>query len=725
MKTLKNYNLIVLIALAMMTFSCVQDDEYDVPDTEVTDPSIEGDVISISNVIDFFRSAQADGETTFAFEDSDQFMSGFVISSDEGGNFFEEIILQDAAENPTAGIKVLIDVNPLFTKYELGRKIFIKLDGLSVGLESGVITLGVGSEGEIEKIPAPSENEFLIRSEETATLIPSEKTLSQLTDADVNILIQLPNAQFTESQVGLSLANEPSDEFDGDRTIESCSNDGGSILFQTSTFADFKGLTIPGGSGPLTAIFTKDFFGDTDVLVIREPSDINFENEARCEPKPLDPGLEANTTFATVRGRFIQSGGFALFSTDEDALVIEGYVISSDEEGNFFDEIYIQNTPGPNDLGPNNPRLGLRVILDKNDIYQTFPVGRKVFVKLNGLAVKEDAGVLTLGIPNVSEIEKIPEDSLDQFVLSDQETETLVPLVKTVRELDADDLNTLMKFNGMQFTFSQIGLTYAGEAGDNFDGERQLESCDNSGDIRLFTSTFADFKSQLLDEDSGAITAIYTSDFTGEENILTLRDLDDVNFTAERCDPPRIDCGVAMATGNSVLFQDFFETQTTGTPITGNGWTNYIEAGGETWEAYFSDGANASLGISARMGSFNSGDDNNIGWLITPEINFDAQNGETLGFKTSTSFADGSELQVLYSANWDGTPEGVTLADWSEVSAAIIVSNGTFFGEWVYSGNVDLSCVEGTGHIAWKYIGSGDEEFDGTYELDEIEIKAN
>ena len=178
-----------------------------------------------------------------------------------------------------------------------------------------------------------------------------------------------------------------------------------------------------------------------------------------------------------------------------------------------------------------------------------------------------------------------------------------------------------------------------------------------------------------------------------------------------------------MAPGELVVFQDYFETQGIGSPISGNGWANYIEAGTQTWEAYFADGANASLGISARIGSFNSGDESSIGWLITPEINFDAQEGETLGFKTSNSFANGSELQVLYSANWDGTPEGIPLADWSEISAAIIVSDATFFGDWIYSGNVALSCVEGKGHIAWRYTGSGDTGFDGTYELDEIEIK--
>ncbi|MBT8255590.1 MAG: choice-of-anchor J domain-containing protein, partial [Bacteroidia bacterium] len=176
--------------------------------------------------------------------------------------------------------------------------------------------------------------------------------------------------------------------------------------------------------------------------------------------------------------------------------------------------------------------------------------------------------------------------------------------------------------------------------------------------------------------------------------------------------------------GPNVIFSDFFESQTEGQPITGNGWTNYIEAGSETWEAFFSDTGSVSLGISARMGSFMSGDDNSIGWLITPQVDFNAQEGETLKFKTSNSFSDGSTLEVLFSADWDGDPASIATATWEILSAAYIVLDDDNFVDWFNSGTVDLSCIDGTGYIAWKYVGSGDADFDGTYELDEIELRS-
>ncbi len=726
MKTIKFSNILMLFLITIHLSSCVQDDAYELPDNTVFDPELQGDLVSMTSVKSALEAAQIAGETTVTFQDTNTFISGFVISTDEGGNFFEELILQDKTENPTAGIKVLIDVNPLFTKYEMGRKIFVKLDGLSVGINSGVVTLGIMNGDEIDKISAPSEDKFLFRSAETTTLIPTNKTLSEFSERDINTLIKLPNAQFTESQVGLTFANEPGDAFDGDRLVESCSEDGGSILFQTSTFSDFKSITIPDGSGTLTAILSRNFFGDENVLVIRDPSDINFDSADRCKPKPLDPGIEPNTTFAAVRSRFEQAGNtYAAFGVDEDPLIIAGYVVSNDEKGNFFDELFIQNTPETEDLGTNNPRLGLRIIIDKNDIHQTFEVGRKIYVLLNGLAVDEDTGILTLGIQNENTIVKIPNGILSDYVVGGEEIVTITPLTKKVNELNADDLNTLVTLKNMQFIASQIGLTYAGEPADNFDGERTLQSCDDTGAIRLFTSTFADFKSQLLADGTGAITALYTRNFSNDESVLSVRDLEDIIFPGPRCDPPSIDCGLADVTGSIVLFEDFFETQIVNSPISGNGWTNYVEAGTESWEAWFDDGQNMSLGISARMGSFNSGDISSIGWLITPQIDFDTQTGETLKFKTSNSFDDGSELRVLFAGDWDGNEATITMATWIALGSVVVVNDNDGFPEWIPSGNVSLSCVEGTGHIAWKYIGSGNGDFDGTYELDEIEIRSN
>ena len=61
-----------------------------------------------------------------------------------------------------------------------------------------------------------------------------------------------------------------------------------------------------------------------------------------------------------------------------------------------------------------------------------------------------------------------------------------------------------------------------------------------------------------------------------------------------------------------------------------------------------------SLGQSIRLGSYRSGDAATVSWLITPEIDVGSLNQPHLAFRTSTSFADNSVLEVFYSTEWSG-----------------------------------------------------------------------
>jgi hypothetical protein len=490
MKTM-NLNKILLLLISLVVFSaCVQDDDFETPNITIVEPTLDGPVVTMSSVVGDLIQQQNndeneendvinfDNETSTVIYDfeggNSDFIAGYVISSDEGGNFFEEIIIQNKLENPTIGIKLLIDVNPLFTKYELGRKVYIKLDGLAVSIENGLLTLGISSTGGPNKIPATLEDLTIFRSAETGTLIPLPLEVNEFTNDKTNLFIQLQNVQFNRDEVlsdePKTFAAEPLDEFDGERILEGC-NTGSATIFSTSTFADFKSLSLPITSGSMNVILTKNFFGTEFNVSINSPEDIMMTN-------------------------------------------------------------------------------------------------------------------------------------------------------------------------------------------------------------------------------------------------------------TERCDPIELECGLADTTGTNNIFEDDFEGQSVNQLISGNGWTNFIEAGSEGWEAFTAGGTNASQGVSARVGAFNSGDANNIAWLITPQIDLDANTGTTLNFETSSSFFDGSSMEILFSSDWDGTDIGVTSANWGLISDAYVTQDSDFFGDWLASGNVDLSCGSGLIYIAFKYSGSGESSFDGTYELDFVSIDA-
>lgn len=353
----------------------------------------------------------------------------------------------------------------------------------------------------------------------------------------------------------------------------------------------------------------------------------------------------------------------------------------------------------------------------------TYSFGQKVFVKMNGLTVGQTNGVLTIGKGDATTVKQIQAFEYRDIVIRSNEVVTIEPKVARIENLFEADENTLIQLNNMQLNRFELGVTYASESFDEFDGLRALESCDSGVSIIMQTSTFADFKTLIVPQGSGTVTGIFGRDFRDDFNVLAINSSVDVVFGEEvRCDPLELSCGIATILGTENLFMEDFESQRNNRLIEGNGWTNYIEAGSKGWEAYSSTSTNASLGRSARFKSASSGDDNNIGWLITPAINLDTQNGETLNFKTSNSLADSSYMEVLYSLDWDGNEETITAATWGVLTDAYLVKDTDSFVPWFSSGNVDLSCITGAIYIAFKYTGSGQDTFDGVYELDAISV---
>ena len=434
-----------------------------------------------------------------------------------------------------------------------------------------------------------------------------------------------------------------------------------------------------------------------------------------------EPQLDGEiVTIASVKGSVAQNTeGIVTF--EDTNTYMEGYVISSDEGGNFFEELILQNKP-------KNPTDGITVLIDENPLFTRFNFGRKVYVKLDGLTATTSNGVIGLGLRDGIRLENIPASLLNEYVIRAEETAKITPLKTAVKDFSEAKENLYIQLDNAQFSqYDVLGenrKTFASGASDEFDGERLLESCASPATAILSTSTFSDFKSLLLPKGNGSLKGVLTRDFYDEYYIVSVNSPADISFDGERCDPLSVSCGKLDQEGEKVLFSEDFERLTRNKLVTGNGWTNFAQAGTNVWETYVATGGNASLGVSARMDASGSGDESSINWLITPGIDLTENPTTRLRFQTSTSFADSSVLEVLVSNDWDGDPETVTNATWQLLNDAYIAKNSDFFGEWPGSGVVDLSCLSGTVHVAFKYTGNGFDNFDGVYEIDNIRITA-
>lgn len=309
----------MLLFAVLALVACVTDDEFNTPDLTFQEPELEGDVISIDALVSLYAQELNDEANDLSIDTNDtqamdelrdgfsvdltdniNFVSGFVISSDEDGNFFEEIVIQNKAANGTIGVRVLVDVSPLFTFYEFGRKVYVKLAGLHLGDSNGVLTLGISSG--LDKIAPALREDFLRRSVEVATIIPNEIAVTDFDERIENTFVKVTNVQFRKEDVleaSISFAGEATDQFDGERVLTSCETNA-STIFSTSTFATFKSLPLPAGSGSISGVLTRNFFGDTFNLTVNSRADIVFDSEERCDPDVLECGGAAVSGSETV-----------------------------------------------------------------------------------------------------------------------------------------------------------------------------------------------------------------------------------------------------------------------------------------------------------------------------------------------------------------------------------------------------------------------------------------
>lgn len=217
--------------------------------------------------------------------------------------------------------------------------------------------------------------------------------------------------------------------------------------------------------------------------------------------------------------------------------VVTGYVVSSDHQGNFYKEIFIQNTLGTDDLGEDNPRMGIKIRIGLNPTNTKYTLGRKIVVHLKGLKKIRTDDYITLGQPNNTFIKDISEFELNHYISKIDEVGQIIPKTTTLSDLTKNDLNTLVEIQDLHFQKSQVGLPFSGLSTDDFDGKRILEYCSDFRDsIILETSNFADFASNIIPNSQIDITALYSISFN-DEPILVINEFKDITETI-----PYVDC---------------------------------------------------------------------------------------------------------------------------------------------------------------------------------------
>lgn len=381
-----------------------------------------------------------------------------------------------------------------------------------------------------------------------------------------------------------------------------------------------------------------------------------------------DANLTANITIAQLNSNFsgtltpLYIGDTLILPSTSDTIVnpvIQGIVNSTDESGNIYKTLYIQDNTG-----------GIQLAVDRTSLYINFKVGQRVYVKLSGIYIGTYGGVVQLGYIYGTTMGRLPDVLIDKHVIKDSlPGPAPVPLERTVSSVSGNDINMLVVLRKVHF--AEVGSVYAEtEVTTN---RTILDSLGNS--IILRNSGYANFRANLLPVGQGDLVGILSS-YNGDMQFY-IRNLNDlINWDANVIFP-------------SNIIEENFD-------VSPANWTTYSVASNKNWSW--------SSQYQCMVANGFGGDVASEDWLISPVINLTNVTEPFLSFRTWTKFADSglpNPLEVFISTDFSGN---VQTATWIPLSGVFAPSNSQ---TWTASGDIDLSAYQNNVYIGFKYRSSG------------------
>ncbi|MFT3902378.1 MAG: DUF5689 domain-containing protein [Niabella sp.] len=269
-------------------------------------------------------------------------------------------------------------------------------------------------------------------------------------------------------------------------------------------------------------------------------------------PISVDPNLHVTTTIAELKSRYTAAGVFQSITSDE---IISGVVVADDRSGNFYKQVIIQDETG-----------GIPILIDAYSLYNSYPVGRRIYVKLKGMMLGDYGGTIQVGLDSSRSddgrylnLNGIPQAIVDSYIVKGSFGNKVTPKVIKISDFNgkATDplLSTLIQIDNAEFRSQDFSKTYADPTKKTSAVNFTVNTCDE-GNIVLRNSSYASFAGIKVPEGNGSLIGV-PNIFNGTLQ-LTIRDTSDVKFTSARCDskpvtPISISDLLKYATGDSSI----------------------------------------------------------------------------------------------------------------------------------------------------------------------------
>lgn len=329
MKTTFFKSILAFTFIASFTSSCVSDEDYATPQVNCIETTLQknkevADIVAGSSVTQYQQ---------------DDVIEAYVVSSDRGGNFFKTISFQTlptATQPQPSAFSVPIDVLSTFITFEPGRKVLIKMKDLYTDFSNGsrrfggifVSTSNVPSVGRLSVVAARAA------LNKSCLIVPEDQLKRTLTipqalnDANINTLIELDNVQFTNQAITTTYYDATNDV--GGATNHLLTDaEGNTIVFRTSSFANYAAKPVAPGRGKVRGVLTK--FGTTYQFVARTEDDIKLDGP-RAVPL-FSENFEGVSS--TGNNQFISLAGWSNVSMNGGAERWEARIFSNNRYAQF------------------------------------------------------------------------------------------------------------------------------------------------------------------------------------------------------------------------------------------------------------------------------------------------------------------------------------------------------------------------------------------------------
>jgi len=206
-------------------------------------------------------------------------------------------------------------------------------------------------------------------------------------------------------------------------------------------------------------------------------------------------------------------------------MTIVAWVVANDEYNNLYKTLSVQDSTG-----------GILFLIDGLNLYQTFPVGVKLKIRVQNLILTDYRRMYQIGASidssNGNEnLIGLPIPLLSKHITILKDAMPIQPLSVSYKNL-ADSLQgRLIKLTNVEFASADTGLTFADKR-NKIGASRGVKIC-SGGSLYVRTSGYANFAGVKVPPGNGELVGIY-SVYNTEKQII-LRDTSDILFKNKRC----------------------------------------------------------------------------------------------------------------------------------------------------------------------------------------------